>query len=176
MITVDDANRAHDDEFIRLVESYQLSILQLCFTYLHDKSLAEDAVQETFLKAYRNFGLFRKESSEKTWISHIAINCCRDMNKSGWFRHFDRTVTPDMLPASTQDSLALDNEVLLEVMKLPIRLRETVLLYYFEDMTSVEIADVLHISQQAVSARLKRALARLQKTLGESFEEGEFDA
>ena len=83
---------------------------------------------------------------------------------------------PDMLPASTEDSLILDNEVLLEVMKLPLRLRETVLLYYFEDMTSVEIADVLHISQQAVSARLKRALAKLQKALDESIEEGEFDA
>ena len=65
-----------------MAEKYQLSLLRLCFAYLHDRTLAEDAVQETFLKAYRSISGFRNKSSEKTWLSHIAINCCRDMNKT----------------------------------------------------------------------------------------------
>ena len=87
--TVQDPNRKPEEEISRLAEKYQLSLLRLCFAYLHDRTLAEDAVQETFLKAYRSISSFRNESSEKTWLSHIAINCCRDMNKSAWARFFD---------------------------------------------------------------------------------------
>ena len=63
-----------------------------------------------------------------------------------------------------------DDAVSVEVMNLPIRLREVVLLYYFEDMNTNEIAETLRISQQAVSSRLMRARARLRKAL--SNEEG----
>ena len=56
--------------------------------------------------------------------------------------------------------------VSVEVMNLPIRLKEVVLLYYFEDMNTTEIAETLRISQQAVSGRLLRARAKLRKALG----------
>ena len=59
-----------------------------------------------------------------------------------------------------------DDAVSVEVMNLPIRLREVVLLYYFEDMNTNEIAETLRISQQAVSGRLTRARAKLRKALG----------
>ena len=59
-----------------------------------------------------------------------------------------------------------DDAVSVEVMNLPIRLREVVLLYYFEDMNTNEIAETLRISQQAVSGRLMRARAKLRKALG----------
>ena len=170
MSTVTGPDRNVEDEITRMVEMYQLSLLRLSFAYLHDKSLAEDAVQETFLKAYRSFGSFRGEAGEKTWLSHIAINCCRDMYRTGWFRHIDRAVSLDMLPEPIQEASESDNTLTMEVMKLPIRLREVVLLYYFEDMTTNEIAETLHITQQAVSGRLNRARAKLRKTLGE--EEG----
>ena len=155
MNTVQDPNRTPEEEISRLAEKYQLSLLRLCFAYLHDRTLAEDAVQETFLKAYRSINGFRNESSEKTWLSHIAINCCRDMNKSAWTRFFDRRITPDMLPAPSENPSEKDD--------------------YFEDMTTVEIAETLHISQQAVSGRLKRALSKLRAILGDTLEGDEPD-
>lgn len=175
MSTVKDPNRTPEEEISRLAENYQLSLLRLCFAYLHDRTLAEDAVQETFLKAYRSISDFRNQSSEKTWLSHIAINCCRDMNKSAWNRFFDRRITPDLLPAPSECSSETDDDLTVAVMRLPLRLRETVLLYYFEDMTTVEIAETLHISQQAVSGRLKRALSKLRAVLGDTFEGDESD-
>ena len=175
MSTVQDPNRTPEEEIMRLAEKYQLSLLRLCFAYLHDRTLAEDAVQETFLKAYRSINGFRNESSEKTWLSHIAINCCRDMNKSAWTRFFDRRITPDMLPAPSENPSEKDDNLTVAVMELPPRLRETVLLYYFEDMTTVEIAETLHISQQAVSSRLKRALSKLRAILGDTLEGDEPD-
>ena len=64
-------NRA--ERFECLVNRYQESILHMCYLYLCDKTLAEDAVQETFLKVYRTMDTFRGECSEKTWIVRIAI-------------------------------------------------------------------------------------------------------
>ena len=160
-------DRNVDVEITRMVEMYQLSLLRLSFAYLHDRSLAEDAVQETFLKAYRNYGSFRGESGEKTWLSRIAVNCCRDMYRTGWFRHIDRTVSSDMLPEPIREASDDDRALTIEVMKLPLRLREVILLYYFEDMTTNEIAETLHITQQAVSGRLNRARVRLRKALGD---------
>ena len=62
-----------NQKFEQLVDQYQKSVLQMCYLYLCDKSLAEDAVQDTFLKVYQRLDTFRGESSEKTWIMRIAI-------------------------------------------------------------------------------------------------------
>ena len=173
METVPGPVRTPEEEITRLVETYQLSLLRLCYAYLHDQTLAEDAVQETFLKAYRGLSQFRGDASEKAWLSSIAVNCCRDLCRTGWFRHTDRYITPDMLPEPSEQPTLYDNSLTVEVMRLPLRLREAVLLYYFEDMTTYEIADTLHVSQQAVSSRLNRARKLLRKALGDAFEGGE---
>ena len=154
-------------EITRLVEEHQLALLRLCFAYLHDEKMAEDAVQETFLKAYRKLGQFEGRANIKTWLSAIAINCCRDMSRSGWFRHVDRAISMDCLPERTETPNPDFDAIAIAVMRLPIRLREAVLLYYFEDMNTQEISKTLHITQQAVSKRLIRARALLREMIGE---------
>ena len=131
-------------------------------------------MQETFLKAYRKMDQFKGNASVKTWLSAIAINCCRDMSRGSWFRHTDRSISIDQLPERAEETKPEEDEVTVEVMNLPIRLREVVLLYYFEDMNTTEIAETLRISQQAVSGRLMRARAKLRKALGGA-ERGERD-
>ena len=69
METVKGPCRSADEEITRLVEEHQLALLRLCFAYLHDQALAEDAVQETFLKAYRRLDQFRGNANVKTWLS-----------------------------------------------------------------------------------------------------------
>jgi RNA polymerase sigma-70 factor (ECF subfamily) len=161
-----------EEEITYLVEEYQLSLLRLCYAYLHDQDLAEDAVQETFLKAYRKLEQFRGKAGMKTWLSAIAINCCRDIYRESWFKHVNRSISVDILPIRTEEPDMKEDYVTIEVMKLPIRLREAVLLYYFEDMNTQEIAETLKISQQAVSSRLQRARTKLQKAL-DRFERSE---
>ena len=84
---------------VDMVDRYQAQLLRLCYLVLHDTMLAEDAVQETFLKAYRAMGRFRGDCQEKTWLMRIAINTCRDMRRSAWLRHTDRSVFFTMLRA-----------------------------------------------------------------------------
>jgi len=165
MVTAQGPGPQAEEKLIQMVNAHQTALLRLCYAYLHDQEAAKDAVQETFLKAYRGMNGYRKEASEKTWLSRIAVNVCRDQMKSAWFRRVNRSVTPDMLPESTAARTERDEELTVAVMTLPIKLRECILLYYFEDMNTVEIAQTLRISQQAVSSRLKRGREHLRAAL-----------
>ena len=91
-------NQTPADRLDRMVRQYEKDLLRICCVYLRDRTVAEDVVQETFLKAYRNLDSFRGESSEKTWLMRIAINCCRDYRRSAWYRYIDNRVSIDQLP------------------------------------------------------------------------------
>ncbi|NLD83223.1 MAG: sigma-70 family RNA polymerase sigma factor [Clostridiales bacterium] len=155
----------------RLIRENQVSLKRLCYLYLHDEAMAEDAVQETFLKVYRSLGAFRGEAKEKTYLTRIAINTCKDMLRSAWFRHVDRRATVDRLPAPQSVPDPYHREVAAAVMNLPRKRREVILLYYFQGLSTLEIADILKISQPAVTGRLKRAREQLKTVL----KGGDFD-
>ena len=166
-VTVD-AVRGPDSKEKRIenmVTLYQLPILRLCILYLHDEDLAKDAVQETFIKAYRNLDSFRDASSEKTWLTRIAINTCKNVFRSGWFRHMDRSVTPDMFPERPSPAAPDHDSLTLEIMNLPVKLREVALLCWVQGMTYEEAADVLGVTRQAVGSRLNRARQKLRFAL-----------
>lgn len=160
-----DSNQNQNERFERLVNQFQASLLRTCYMYLRDQEQAEDAVQETFFKAYRNLGAFRGESAEKTWLMKIAVNTCHDMRKTGWFRHMDRRVTPEMLPEASVPFQEFEEGLIVEVMNLPLRLREVVLLYYYQNMDTNEIAETLGIARSTVSGRLQRARKKLRDVL-----------
>ena len=165
MEAVKDPDSRRDQTIERLITQHQTSLLRLCYVQLQDQALAEDAVQETFLKAYKGFDSFRGDSSEKTWLTRIAVNTCRDFQRGGWFKHTDRRVTPDMLPVGTVQPDTEDLDLSLAVMKLPRKMREAILLYYYQDMSTEEIAETLGIAQSSVSNRLRRGREKLRKLL-----------
>ena len=118
----------------RMIDEHQTALLRLCYLYLHDVQMAEDAVQETFIKAYRTLDKFRGEASTKTWLTRIAIRTCCDMRRSFWFRRMDRRVTPEMLPDQAAEAGGDESALTLAVMNLPRKEREVILLYYYQDM------------------------------------------
>lgn len=154
-----------EQEFTSLVEQYQTSLRRMCYAILRDEELAKDAVQETFLKAYRAMDAYRGECSEKTWLMRIAVNTCRDLRRSAWFHHIERRVTPEDLPEPTALVNGEKIELALAVMRLPKGLKEVTLLYYYQDMTMRETAETLGISLSTVSKRLTRARAKLRDLL-----------
>ncbi len=160
-----DTARQHAPELERLVAQYQGAVLRTCYLYLCDRSQAEDAVQETFLKVYRNLDRFRGESSEKTWILKIAMRTCYDMNHSGWSRFFNRRVTPEMLPEASVPFTERDDALTQAVMRLPEKLRRVIILYYYQGLSVREIAETLGITQPSVSNRMKRGREKLKAAL-----------
>lgn len=155
-----------------MVNQYQLTLLRLCYAYLRDEELAKDAVQETFIKAYRNLNGFRETASENTWLSRIAINTCKDLRRTGWFRHVDRSVTLDMIPEPASPVEPEEERLTLAIMRLPAKLKEVALLCWFQGMTYAEAAETLGISPQAVGSRLNRA-RRILRSVMEGSEDHE---
>jgi len=148
------------------IAEYSDTVLRTCYIYLADMALAEDALQDTFLKVWRNMDSFegRNGSSVKTWIIRIAINTCKNYRTSAWHRRVDTSKIIEELPPSitgvTDDSRA----VFMEVMHLPDKLKQVVILYYYHGMNRAETGDILGISRTAVQHRLKKAyeLLRIQ--------------
>lgn len=149
-------------ELSRLMAAYEKDILKLCCLYLQDAGMAEDAAQETFFKAYRALDRFRGECADKTWLVRIAVNTCKDMRRAAWFRFVDRRVTLDRLPEPATPPAADSVHLTLEIMRLPDRERDAVILYYYQGMTLRETAKALNVSETAVAKRLRRACGRLQ--------------
>ena len=122
-------------------------------------------MQETFLKAYRSLASFRGECSEKTWLMKIAMNTCCDLRRAHRLRSIDPRRIPELLPQAAEPFAPAEEELVTQVIQLPRKLREVILLYYYQDMTVTEIAVSLGISQSSVSGRLKRARGKLRTLL-----------
>lgn len=163
-----DSNR--EERLTRMVEQYQSSLLTMCYAYLHERELAEDAVQETFLKAYRAMDSFRGESSEKTWLTSIAINVCRSVHRNVWFSRVNRSVTPEDLSVAVWDDYDQDAaDLAAAIQKLPDKLKEVILLYYYQEIPMPEIAQIVGVTTSMVSKRIKKAHAKLHDVLGKEF-------
>ena len=155
------------------ITRWEKQILHLCFAYLGDTALAEDAVQETFFKAWKHYGDFRGEAGEKTWLMRIAMNTCRDLLKSSWARNTDRSVTPDLLPEGSVPFEERDDTVTRAVMSLPPKLREATLLRWYQGLSLEEMTRVLHLPRSTVNYRLKKAKTMLKGKLEDWYYEDE---
>ena len=144
---------------------------------LLQEQAAEDAVQETFLRAYKARHRFdAHKASPKTWLYQIALNYCRSQLRRkqwsvlGWFNH---QAELERLPA---DGLNLENKLIQSeshqllwhaVQKLSQPLKEVVLLHYYLDIPAVDIAQTLNCPEGTVYSRLYNARKRLAKVLAE---------
>ncbi len=165
-----DAQR--DEWLARCMAEHKTSLMRMAYLYLGDDELAEDAVQETFIKAYRSLDRFRGESNENTWLMRIAINTCKSMRRTAWMRVFRNGPPLEAVPEPGREDHYRDDTVLRAVMELPDRLRQVVLLYYYQDMKAAEVAQALGISESTVGTRLMRARNKLAISLrGWYFEE-----
>lgn len=154
----------YDHKLERLMKQYGPDVYRMCYVILRDRTLAEDAGQDTFVKAYRKFDTLRKEdaASEKAWLMRIAINTCKDYRRASWFRLARQQVEMEELPDDMAYEMTLTHKVLSEsLLKLPTKYKEVLLLFYYQDMTYEEIGEVLGVGRSTVHNRLvcaKRAL------------------
>ena len=133
---------------------------------MQDRMLAEDAVQETFIKVYRKLDGLRPELNEKAWLYKIAVNCSRDILRSAWFKRINRHVTPDILPDPAGPPLSEEMiDLNRAIASLNEKQREVILLRYYQGFSETEIAGILGLSQSSVAGRLKRAKKQLYSSL-----------
>ena len=139
-------------------------ILRMCFAYLADRALAQDALQDTFVKVWRRMDSFEGQNacSAKTWIMRIAMNTCKDYKRSAWFRHMDLTKAVEELPEPSHNVPEESRALFIDIMRLPDSLKQVILLYYYHDMTMDEVGQALHLSRNTIQRRLQKAYALLR--------------
>lgn len=162
-----------------LYHKYATEIQRMCYLYLGDYQLAEDATQETFVKVYRNYAKFNHKSSEKTWITRIAINTCKDFLQRKLNQKW--TVSDEEFEACLYETpqkknvySEVENTMLLTgaINRLDVAYREIVVLYYYQELSTKEIAGILKLPRTTVEFRLKEARKILKRELkGEYFNE-----
>lgn len=152
------------------MQEYGTRIMHLAYLYLKDRQLAEDLTQEVFIKAYRHMDEFRGESAVYTWLYRIAINLCRDRLRSPWWK---RLILPGEVPAVASgdqpEEAALTTlrkeAVIQQVLALPDHYREMIILYYYQDLSTTEIAGLTGLPENTVKTRLHRARQHLKQAL-----------
>lgn len=147
----------------RLISEYGDSLLRLCFVYLHDMQLAEDAVQETYIKIYKNRGSFRGSCSEKTWVTAIAANVCKSQLRSSWYNK----IFPgyDFISTPGAEEPYFDDTLIKAISELKPKYKEVILLHYYQELTTKEVAHALSLTESTVCVRLTRARKQLKNAL-----------
>lgn len=155
-----------------MMDQYGEKLTRLAYTYVKDWGRAEDIVQDVFVTCYTKMDTFRGESSVKTWIYRITINRCHDYHRTWSFRNLQFTdkisrwmkgdnQTPESDLVAKDEKEALANHVL----SLPVKYRELLLLYYFEELSVQEISSMLFINESTIKTRLHRGRQMLKEAI-----------
>jgi RNA polymerase sigma factor (sigma-70 family) len=154
-----------------LMNEYGKKVVRLAYTYLKQEQLAEDVAQEVFIKCYKKLDSFRHESTYQTWIYTITVNLCKDKLKSWSFRNlipsdfFSTNKVTHHTPETSVLNLEAKRELSQGVLELPVKYREIIILFYYEDMSYNEIEELLGIGKPAIKTRLHRGRNLLRKKL-----------
>ncbi|MBH0171439.1 sigma-70 family RNA polymerase sigma factor [Fictibacillus sp. 18YEL24] len=145
------------------MKEYGQSILWLAYSYVKDKNLAEEITQDVFIICYKKMETFREESSIKTWIYRITTNRCKDVMKSKSYKYkkmtqslFDHFVSKDDTPEDFLIRKTDEKELSLAVLTLPLKYREIIFLFYFENLKVEDISRLLSVKPNTVKTRLHR--------------------
>ena len=170
------AQQGSDEAFTQLVETYQKPVYNLCYRMLGEPEAAEDAAQETFLRAYQNLHRYDNSRPFGTWILSIAAHYCIDRLRKRRFSVFSMDAEdedgtsfeiPDPAAPNPEAETAKqeDRDRLHLLLKdLDDTDRAAVIMRYWYDYSEVEIAQSLSLTVSAVKSRLhrsRRALAEM---------------
>ncbi len=166
--------RGEKEQFTVLFDRYEAKMLRYGRRFLFNYTDIEDAVQEVFIKTYQNIRSFNPKWSFSTWIYRIAhntfINVIRKKGREPIaFLDFDtflQFAVPETISRSDIETLAEKQELVSEnLATLDPKYREPIILYYFEQKSYQEIADILRIPVATVGVRLKRARELLKNKI-----------
>lgn len=155
------AQKGNKDAFVRLITAAEKSLYRVARAILKSDNECADAIQESILKAYKSMGGLREPQYFKTWLTKILINECNRILKN------NKKIIP--IEEYMDQAYTLDAyekvEIQEAVSSLEDEFRVVVVLFYFEDMSIKDIAQMLEIPEGTVKSRLSRARERLSKQL-----------
>lgn len=156
--------------FIELINKNRLKLYKTAISILKDDDDANDAIQETLLSSYKNYQNLKDKNLFTTWITRILINKCYDIiNKKKKIVYIEDSTIENT--ASYYDRYQAESLLENVLNKLDDELREITLLYYYDDLSTAAISEILNIPAGTVKSRLSRARSKILEIIKK--EEGE---
>ena len=168
--------------FSRLIDNYKNMVYNLAYRMSSNSQEAEDISQEAFLRAYQSLGRFNPSYKFSTWLYQITLNIIRDRFKKKELSYvslvtpietddsefypqpLDSTNDPERIVARQEDARAVQQAIY----SLPLKYREVIVLRHLQDLSYIEISNILKLPQGTVNVRLYRAREQLRKILSDS--------
>lgn len=156
-----------------LFNRYSGAMLGIAMRYSNNRTEAEDALQEAFIKVYKNIVKFegRRDGSLTNWIKTIVVNTTLSLNKKNKKHHYTEDIENTRIvhhevENEVQDIEGTQNKIMHALNQLPTGYRTVFNLYVLEGYTHQEIADILSISVNTSKSQLSKARKFLKKVLG----------
>ncbi len=171
--------KGDQDAFADIVDIYKDKIYQLCYRMLGNVHEAEDIAQEAFIRAYVNIDSFDINRKFSTWLYRIATNLTIDRirkKKPDYYLDakvagtegltmYSQIAADGVLPEDEVVSLELSNTIQQKILKLPDKYRTVIVLKYIDELSLIEIGEILNIPVGTVKTRIHRGREALRKQL-----------
>lgn len=169
-LIIEEARRGDTEAFGILITNYKKLIYNLCLRMLDDRSEAEDAAQETFIKIYRGLKSYNGDSKFSTWALKICSNVCIDMirkRKAQLVSIDDYEFSDGSSPEKSYLASEARRDIKKAVMALPEKYRIMIIYFHFMNLSYQEISEILDEPMTIVKNRIYRARLMLRQSLDE---------
>ena len=157
--------RASSEQVGHLLEQYGNHILRLAYSYLHNMEDAEDILQDTMIQYIHSAPSFEQKKSEKAWLMRVAANLSKNKIRYNKLRETD--MLDENLKGPGEEDLLFIWEA---VKQLPVKYREVIHLFYYEEYTTAEIAKIIGRKESTVRSDLRRGRLALKSILKEEYD------
>ncbi len=167
---------AGDQQTFRIfIETYQRLVAHIVFRMIPTTADREDLCQDIFLKAYQHLASFQFESKLSTWLGRIAYNTCINFLEKKRVQlwgdlseendSLDQFTGTEIAPDTFTEKSDISNRLLQEIEKLPLPYRTILTLYHLEEMSYLEIGEIMQLPEGTVKSYLFRARKKLKDIL-----------
>lgn len=173
LLLVEEVKAGNRKAFSEIVRRHQKSLLRLCVRFVKDMNIAEDVVQDSFIKAYEKLATFEGRSSFKSWLFQIAVNTAKNKLRENQYDTTDiENVQLGVEPMAERMLVetSLSSLIQGEVDKLPDRQKTALVLRVYEDMSFKEIAQIMDCPYDTAKANYRHALMKLRYAFEENQE------
>ena len=164
--------------FTHLMNTYGDRLTKLAYTYVKDVGKAQEIVQDVFVTCYEQYEKVRQIEKIKPWLYRVTINRAKDVLRSSWVKRvlLHNALTHAQITSNLTEEEILQNDeqttLFQMILALPVKYREVILLFYYEDCSIDDIANTLKVNSNTIKSHLKRGRSLLEKRWKELDEDG----
>lgn len=163
---VERVKKGERSAFSLLVRKHQKGLMRLCIRFMKDSDMAEDVVQDSFIKAYERLSSFEARASFKSWLYQIAVNTAKNKLRDRRGQGPSIDDVPLAIAARAESKLvhgAVAKMIQAQVDELPMKQRTALILRVYEDLSFKEIAEIMDCPYDTAKANYRHALMKLRE-------------